>query len=269
MSRDSQLQGNLVDFRLPDIVQFLHLGRKTGELALFTEDRIPAGSLFMVQGELVHAVQGESRGVDAFARLMILDRGNFAFLAERLCKELTIERPVEALLMEAHARHDELSRYRAELPPAEEVLSISCSVEDVPRLSVEEWRILSLVDGRRTIGRIVEKNGDEYAALSALHSLLAKGLLQRGSPASPLSGLIPRPLPAAQVSAERPYPPRLRTNLLLKAIDGRTPLGRLAESLKLGLAEMAEDIRLLLELKWIWFPDEEEKAWRQGAQDLR
>jgi hypothetical protein len=267
MTPDIQLKGKLSDFQLHEIVQLLHLGRKSGELALFGDDHAPAGSIFLIQGELVHAVLGESRGVAAFARIMMLDHGYFTFLADRISRELTIERPIEALLMEAHARHDERVRFRAELPPPEAVLSLAGNVADIPRLDIGEWQVLSLVNGRRTIARIVEKSGDEHAALGALHSLFAKGLLKRESATSPLDGLIPWPLPAAQASGERPYPPRLRTNLLLKAIDGRTAIGRLAESLQLEVAELAEDIRLLLELNWIRFGAEDRKVWDQCVQD--
>jgi hypothetical protein len=267
MNLEFQLKGKLADFRLPEIVQLLHLGRKSGELALFADDHAPAGSIFLIQGELVHAVLGESRGVAAFSRIMMLDRGYFTFLADRISRELTIERPIEALLMEAHARHDELVRFRAELPPPDTVLSIAGGVADVPRLSGDEWQVLSLVNGRRTIGRIVDKTGDELAALSALHSLLAKGLLRWGNASSPLEGLVPLPLPAAQTSRERPYPPRLRTNLLLKAINGHTTLGCLARDLRMDMTELVEDIQLLLELKWVSFGAGHEETWQHWVND--
>lgn len=264
-----QLRGKLVDFRLTEVVQFLHMNRKTGELAIYGDDNAPLGSVFLIQGELVHASLNDISGVTAFDQIMVLDRGYFIFLAERISQNLTIERPVEVLLMEAHVRHDELSRFRAELPPPETILSIVNDLESVPSLNTGEWKILSLVNGQRTIGRISQKTGDEHAALAALHSLLAKGLVVAQTSEAPIQFLSPQPVPATSMSGERMYPPRLRTNLLLKAIDGRTTMKQLAGGLKMEMAELAEDIRLLLDLKWISFNADEEKLWLNYCQDPR
>ncbi len=263
-----QLRGKLVDFRLPEVVQFLHMNRKTGELSIYADDHAQLGSVFLIQGELVHANLKDINGTDAFNQIMMLDRGYFIFLAGRISQNLTIERPLEALLMETHIRHDELSRYRAELPPSETILSIVNNLESVPSVNTSEWKILSLVNGKRTIGRISQKVGDEHATLGALHSLLAKGLVMALATESPIQVLMPQPIPATSMSGERLYPPRLRSNLLLKAIDGHTTIKQLADGLKMEMAELAEDIRLLLELRWISFNAADEKVWLNYCQDL-
>jgi len=262
-----QLKGGLADFRLPEVVQFLHMNRKTGELALYADDHSHTGSVFLIQGELVHANLNECSGVAAFDRIMLLDRGYFIFLTDRISQSLTIERPVQALLMEAHVRQDELSRFRAELPPSETVLSIVNDVASAPSLTTLEWKILSLVNGKRTIGSVIQKINDEHAVLGILHSLMAKGLITGQMAASPLLDLTPAPFPATHIVGERPYPPRLRTNLLLKAIDGCTSLNQLAEKLNMEMAELIEDIRLLLELNWISLNAGDERTWRLYCQD--
>jgi len=264
---DFQLKGGLADFRLPEVVQFLHMNRKTGELALYSDDHAHIGSVFLIQGELVHANLNECSGVAAFDRIMLLDRGYFIFLADRISQNLTIERPVQVLLMEAHVRQDELSRFRAELPPNEAVLSIVNDITSAPSLTTLEWKILSLVNGKRTIGRIIQKINDEHAAMGILHSLMAKGLITEQTAASPIFNLTPAPFPASDVVGERPYPPRLRTNLLLKAIDGHTTLKQLADNLKMEMTELTEDIRLLLELNWISLNAHDEKTWLHYCQD--
>jgi len=266
-SGEFQLKGKLTDFNLQEVVQFLHMNRKTGELAIYADDHTQLGSVFLIQGELVHANLNDFSGTDAFSQIMMLDRGYFIFLTGRISQNLTIERPLEVLLMEVHIRHDELRRYRGELPPPETVLSIVNDLETVPSLTTQEWKILALINGKRSIGRIAQKAADEHAALGALHSLLVKGLITVTTTKSPVLALTPQPLPASGEHGERPYPPRLRTNLLLKAIDGRTTLAKLADSLQIDMQELAEDIRLLLELRWISFPAADEKAWRQYCQD--
>jgi hypothetical protein len=267
MNVDFQLKGGLADFHLPELVQFLHMNRKTGELSLYDDDHAYAGSIFLVQGELVHANLNEISGTAAFDRIMMLDHGYFVFFTDRISPNLTIERPVQVLLMEAHVRQDELIRLRAELPPAATVLSIVNDITSIPALTTQEWKILSLVNGQRTIGRIIQKINDEHTALGMLHSLLSKGVITGQKAPSPVRNLTPAPRPASSVVGERPYPPRLRTNLLLKAIDGRTSLNRLSEKLNMEMAELIEDIRLLLELNWISLAAEDEKTWGLYCQD--
>ncbi len=267
-SAEFQLRGKLTDFNLQEVVQFLHMNRKTGELAIYADDHANIGSVFLIQGELVHANLKEISGTDAFNQIMMLDHGYFIFLAGRISQNLTIERPLEVLLMEAHVRHDELNHYRAELPPPETILSIVNNLESVPTVNTSEWKILSLVNGKRSIAGIAQKVADEHSALSALHSLMAKGLIAVTTVKSPMLALTPQPLPASQVNGERPYPPRLRSNLLLKAIDGHTTIKQLADGLKMEMAELAEDIRLLLDLRWISFNATDEKVWLNYCQDL-
>jgi hypothetical protein len=263
-----QLRGKLTDFNLHEVVQFLHMNRKTGELVIYADDHVPLGSVFLIQGELVHANLKDMNGTAAFDQIMMLHRGYFVFLADRICENLTIEQPIEALLMEAHIRHDELNRYRAELPTAGTILSIVNDLESVPSVNTCEWKILSLINGKRTIGRISQKVGDEHTTLSALHSLLAKGLIITQTMESPIHTLTPQPIPATSMSAERQYPPRLRSNLLLKAIDGHTTIKQLADGLKMEMAKLAEDICLLLDLRWISFNAADEKVWLNYCQDL-
>jgi len=155
--------------------------------------------------------------------------------------------------MEVHVRHDELSRFRAELPPPETILSIVNDLETVPSLNTGEWKN-PLPDQRQAHDRA---HYPKKSATSTPPSAPFIRCLPRGW-SSPNGGIadsvfIAQPVPATSMSGERMYPPRLRTNLLLKAIDGRTTMKQLAGGLKMEMAEFAEDIRLLLDLKWISF----------------
>lgn len=263
-----QLKGKLVDFNLTEVIQFLNMNRKSGELAIYDSAHAQVGSMFLLAGELVHASMNGSHGLTAFDRILHLAEGYFVFLADKQTPAQSIEMPTQVLLMEAHVRHDQRLQLQGQLPHVDTILTLVNDVASVPALNTSEWKALSLVNGRRSIARICQKIGDELGALWALHALLSKGLVVPVVAAeSPLCPLTPLLLHASMVSEERPYPPRLRTNLLLKAIDGRTTLKQLADSLKMDFRELNEDIRLLLELKWISFNAEDERVWNLYWQD--
>jgi hypothetical protein len=243
------------------------MNRKSGELAIHNHAHEKAGSLFMISGELIHASMNGSSGLAAFDRILHLADGYFVFLAEQKTESRSIEMPIQVLLMEAHVRQDERLQLQSELPAAETVLTMASDVGSVPPLNTCEWKALSLINGRRTIARICQKFGDELGALRALHALIVKGLVAPMVLESPLFPLTPHPQSAAAVSEDRPYPPRLRTNLLLKAIDGRTSLKQLAASMKMDVPELIEDVRLLLELKWVLFNAKDEQIWSHYWQE--
>ncbi|MBN2400737.1 MAG: DUF4388 domain-containing protein [Candidatus Aminicenantes bacterium] len=262
-----QLKGKLVDFNLTEVIQFLSMNRKSGELAIHDSAHDKVGSLFLLEGELVHATMNGSIGTTAFDRILHLADGYFIFLAELRTESRSIKQSIQVLLMEAHTRNDERRQLQGQLPHADTILTLANEVACVPSLNTSEWKALSFVNGRRSIARICLKFGDELGALWALHGLYSKGLVVPVAAESPLFPLTPLVLHASVVSEERPYPPRLRTNLLLKAIDGRTTLKRLADGLKMDFLELNEDIRLLVELKWISFNAEDERIWNLYWQD--
>jgi hypothetical protein len=65
------------------------------------------------------------------------------------------------------------------VPSPQTVLSLVTSPADDPRLSRDEWALLALVDGRRTVGEIVALCGrGDFAVVSALADLVGRGLLR-------------------------------------------------------------------------------------------
>ena len=68
--------------------------------------------------------------------------------------------------------------------------------------------------------------------------------------------------------ADRPYPPLLRTNLLLKAINGKTTLRDLMAQLNIKENEMVEDIKLLFDTQWIKFTPSQETIFKRLKNEL-
>lgn len=142
--------------------------------------------------------------------------GTFEFVPHERPRRVTVDQPAQNVLLEALARWDELQLWEAELPSEETRLYVVPNVNGVPASETAEWRVLALVNGRRTIRKIAEILSDEYEVKKSLISLMHKGLVSACPPAEPWLELVPAVRPASAVGGERPIPPRLRTNLLLK-----------------------------------------------------
>ena len=103
-----ELWGNLKDFSLPDVIQLVGFGRKTGVLSV---EHGGVGSwLYFAQGNVVHAVTRDVEGEDAVYSLFRLDEGEFRFQAEVPAPRQTIFMDPTNLVMEAARLLDEASR---------------------------------------------------------------------------------------------------------------------------------------------------------------
>ncbi len=123
-----ELRGNLIDFSLPDIIQLVGFGRKTGALRLsFAEGD---AALFFDQGNVVHAEYPGSVGQDAVYQLFHVPSGEFRFQTEVLPDTRTIEMDPTNLIMEAARLLDEANREQ----PEEEFLA-----DALDELSESDW----------------------------------------------------------------------------------------------------------------------------------
>jgi hypothetical protein len=90
---------------LPDMVQVLFHGRKTGRLTI----RAPSGTgeIHFTEGAIVDAVWGDLRGDTAFYAMLKLTDGDFALDPSFKATNRTINQSAEALLLEGMRRLDE------------------------------------------------------------------------------------------------------------------------------------------------------------------
>lgn len=105
---DVELRGNLRDFSLPDVIQLVGFGRKTGVL------RVACGggdaALYFEEGRVVHAIHPEASGEEAVFRLFHVPAGEFRFQNEIFPEDRTISMDPTNLVMEAARLLDESRR---------------------------------------------------------------------------------------------------------------------------------------------------------------
>ena len=104
------LKGSLDDLQLPELLQALHMSRKSGRLCLNTPRG--EGTVMMKHGDMVDADYLQLRDADAFFELLRDDDGSFSF-SPSLPPEISDRAPLGdfmELLMEGFVRLDEARR---------------------------------------------------------------------------------------------------------------------------------------------------------------
>ncbi len=86
------------------------------------------------------------------------------------------------LILEASRRIDELSVLQESIPSDKLIFKMSGKVQskDEIKLNANEWRILSLIDGTRTVRQIITQSGyDEFAVYKIFFSVISSGLIEQ------------------------------------------------------------------------------------------
>ena len=102
------VSGSLSEMSLPDIVQILSAGRKSGKLQL----RVAAGAgeIYLEKGQVIHASVGNLSGEDAFYALLPVTEGEFALEPTEQLPSRVIQKTTQSLMLEAMRHFDEDSR---------------------------------------------------------------------------------------------------------------------------------------------------------------
>ena len=168
------------------------------------------------------------QATDAIFDLLRWRDGDFAFvLDEANPDEVGVSVSVEDVLADAEARRTTWESVSQVVPSPQAVLVMPVVLATEPAVSREEWSLLALVDGRRTVSELVDLTGSgQYAVVSTLVSLVQRGLLevreedQAGSAEdhvtvvlrrqqllSPLEAFTPVVVPTGSVADVRPEVP--------------------------------------------------------------
>lgn len=192
------LQGNLEDFELTDLFQLIQLGQKDGGL------RITAGSdvgvVYFKDGMIIHAKTSHYQGEPAIDSILSWEKGEFIFDPTHETTEHTVDMPIQQVMLDAARRIDELNKIQKLIPSFDAVVKIvevpKPGVEKI-HLRPEEWKVLSFVDGSRTIRQIASKTQlSEFDTARILYGLITSGLASLAAPPSmPKKPMEPKPPP--------------------------------------------------------------------------
>ncbi len=100
--------GSLRDLGLPDLVQILFHGRKSGRLIVKSAGR--EGELHFQDGKIAHALIGEITGEEAVYEMLAFDEGTFALDPAFVPTTVSIHANPEMVMLEGMRRLDEKNR---------------------------------------------------------------------------------------------------------------------------------------------------------------
>jgi hypothetical protein len=126
------------------------------------------------------------QATDAVFDLLRWSEGDFAFQTdEGNPDDLGIALAVEDIIAEARRRLETWEALSRIVPSVDIVVSLPLApASDETVLSAEEWTLLALVDGQRSVADLVDLTGrGEFAIVSAVVSLVERGLLVVRDPA--------------------------------------------------------------------------------------
>ena len=214
------IQGSMREAPLPDIIQLVSQGGKSG--CFHVTDDLKRAKIYLKAGRIVHAVTQDCEGLDAVYEVALWLDGNYHFEENDAVPEATITKPNPSILMEMHRRMDEwrvisqkigsLDLYpHSTLLPGETASGVN------PR----EASLLALATGYYTVEELAEvTNKPVLAVAKDLYGLVMGGhvtlkgvrsgkrpVVQGEEPKAVPPPVAAEPEPRAQVSApEIPVP---------------------------------------------------------------
>ncbi|MBC7243355.1 MAG: DUF4388 domain-containing protein [Anaerolineae bacterium] len=176
---------------------------------------------YLSQDDILSSVK--QHVLDVVYYLFPLTNGRFHFEPDQLppADRITVSLDLESIIMEGSRRIKEWERLQEELPDLDVVLKFA----DRPRtslrhinLNVDEWRVISFINGRNTIRQIAQHNGmSEFQIRKIVYGLLSAGLVELVEPAEQrrrAAEAVPAGKPAAPVQ-----PPAVKRNIIMRIID--------------------------------------------------
>ncbi len=156
-------------------------------LALAKEEKIHLGKILVEKGyiSLETLKKYNTKQVETILYdLLFWEKGKFEYKDVRLnLKNMIVTQlnPMK-LILEASRRIDELSVLKKVIPSDKLVFKMSGKVQtkEEIKLNANEWRVLSLIDGSRSVRQVITESGyDEFAVYKIFFSVISSGLIEQ------------------------------------------------------------------------------------------
>ncbi len=227
------LQGTLRDFALPDIIQLISLGKKTGAVEITSGDGEGTGFLYFSGGRVVSAQFHDLPPMDAACQFFAFKTGYFRFIPDQQPTGELISISNEMLILAGIQRAEEWKEISTKISSPGVVMKLKQEAGGSSiSLKPEEWRVLTMINGRDSISNISQKTGlGEFKTSKIVFHLLSSGLVEevQVTPESTAAAAA-----AAAAAAIRP-----ETGPLINPLPGTGPLR--AEVIRAGTAPLRSD----------------------------
>lgn len=200
------LTGSLEQWPLPELLNMLGSSRQSGRVEI-DDDRLQ-GSVFLQEGNVVHAIAPAETGVAALTSLFGLESGTFTFEPRVPSPAVTLSRPLDALIAEVTREANERETIRKVIASASMLPRLSPELPAEPiTLQPNEWMLIAASNGASSIEEIIARLELEPGpVMRAYYALAQRGLVRfeakadlpepgekDESPALPFAGPAPAP----------------------------------------------------------------------------
>ena len=206
------IQGSMREAPLPDIIQLVSQGGKTG--CFHIQEDPKRAKIYLKAGRIVHAVTHGNQGLEALYEVALWLDGTYHFEEGDAVVEVTITKPNPSVLMEMHQRMDEW-RVISQKIPSLELYPHSTLLPGEPATGVNprEARLLSSLTGYYTVEElaavlarpVLSVAKDLYGLVMAGHVAL-KGVRHGRRPDPPAPAPAPAPVPPEPSRIPEPPP---------------------------------------------------------------
>lgn len=176
-----EIRGDVAQVSLPDLLQLLSMGRKTGTLSVTTSNA--AGEIRLADGEVVDAMFRRAEGMKAVIRLLGEREGGFHFAPDATPALRRIREPISSILMEGTRQVDEVRRLREQLGLTVHSHLLALHVEEPKTVDTADSiasEVADLLATPRTFDDLVDEiPRSDLEVLEALARLDEQGKLRR------------------------------------------------------------------------------------------
>lgn len=149
------IQGSMREAPLPDIIQLVSQGGKSG--CFHVTDDLRKARIYLKDGRIVHAVTNDCQGLDAVYEVALWLDGFYHFEENDPGAEVTITKPNPSILMEMHRRMDEWRVISQKIPSLDLYPHTTLLPGEAPSgVNPREARLLALATGYYTVAELAE-----------------------------------------------------------------------------------------------------------------
>lgn len=201
------IQGSMREAPLPDIIQLVSQGGKTGCFHVTEEPK--RAKIFLKEGRLIHAVSNDAEGLDAVYEVALWLDGNYHFEEADHGVPATITKTNAAVLMEMHRRMDEWRVISQKIGSLDLYPWSTLLPGDTPHgVNPRQAKLLALLTGWYTVAEMAEVLGKPVLTIAKdLYDLVMTGLVVLKGVRSNRRPELPAELSAAPAISAAPMPP--------------------------------------------------------------
>jgi hypothetical protein len=179
------LSGELSEFPLTDIIQLIDLSKKTGGVEINGRrgQQQLHGWLYFRDGKIIAAQLEDIPPLDAAYTFFTLTSGPFQFHDNVQPETQTITQSNEVIIMEGIMRQEawaNVSKHLPSLGMIPRLVPNPTSTGSDISLQGDEWRVLTMVNGKNTVAQIAQRSGlGDDRTCEIVAQLLSAGLIEK------------------------------------------------------------------------------------------